>query len=360
MCGAALATQGTAAKNEAPPEKETRVRQATYGDGGQLTETAQQIRQQTTTIDAEPTGNISPDDPLSAFVTEVEEESEMVSEMVAPDTHQDEILPENSDNDGDNEDDFEIDEDGMVILKEKDDHHAAKGIDAAPKAEKVNFSTKSPMLSPWPAEGMKAAVQSRTTPPVAKVQVAPPPPPPPPKREEPIFDPPEEEYVPEPTPPPAPVKPKVAPPAPKVVAPPAAVVKAVEPPVQEKPKNQKPKEPVKTESGDRTLCGWFVDLTKLGGVGIELREGRFFITQQQLKDLDLVIDEPSISTPHALLSVSAAKGVKIHDLMSEHGIFVCRHGENDFESATEAVELAHGDRVKFGSVEFVLCMIARP
>lgn len=353
MCGATLGAQNTQKKEDAP-ERETRARQGTVGDGGSLTHTAQQIRQETKSKDPIINPDISPDDPLSAFVTEVEEpqaEHEKEEHIVHVE-ESNEYFPEPEaprDTD-DEEDDFEIDEDGMVILKEKDDHNAAKGIDTKQKEEKVSFSTKSPMLSPWPAEGMKAAVQTR--PPAPKVQAAPPPPPPVKKEEPKYVAPPEEEYTPEEAPPP---KPK--PVTPKVVA---STPKP--PPVTEKPKVVPTKTPIQpsVDTSGRALCGWFVDLTKNNGTGIELREGRFFISQQKLKDLDLVIDEEGISSPHALLSVTKTRGIKIQDLMSEEGVYLCRHGDEEFEPVFEAVELSHGDRLKLGSVEFVLCIIARP
>jgi pSer/pThr/pTyr-binding forkhead associated (FHA) protein len=105
------------------------------------------------------------------------------------------------------------------------------------------------------------------------------------------------------------------------------------------------------------LFGWLVSFESVDGRAIELREGKFFVTGSSIRGSDLVIEDPSISTPHALMSVSADHGLLLQDLMSERGIFVRSGDRGQYKREDGAVELKHGDWVRFGDVEFLLTVV---
>ncbi|MCB0338815.1 MAG: FHA domain-containing protein, partial [Bdellovibrionales bacterium] len=106
------------------------------------------------------------------------------------------------------------------------------------------------------------------------------------------------------------------------------------------------------------LFGWLVSYADSQGVGIELREGQFFVTQSSLKPTDLVLDDSSISTPHAIVRVSLEKGLEIQDLMSDAGVSIRKRGTRDFERQEDRVQIEHGDWIRFGEVEFLVSLIA--
>lgn len=105
------------------------------------------------------------------------------------------------------------------------------------------------------------------------------------------------------------------------------------------------------------LCGWLVSFKSQHGEAIELREGKFFVTSSSLKSSDIVLNEPSVSTPHALLSVSSERGLQVQDLMSERGVFVREYDGTTYQREEETAILAHGDWVRFGDQEFLVTLI---
>lgn len=110
------------------------------------------------------------------------------------------------------------------------------------------------------------------------------------------------------------------------------------------------------------LAGWFVSFSNPTGVSTELREGKFFVSRSQLKPSDYVVDDPSVSTPHAMVSVTSARSgtgvVHVQDLLSEKGIMFKHYGQGNFQRAQDSVELGHGDVVRFGDVEYLVCLIS--
>jgi hypothetical protein len=106
------------------------------------------------------------------------------------------------------------------------------------------------------------------------------------------------------------------------------------------------------------LFGWLVHYAEPDGVATELREGKFFVTASSLKATDLIVDEPSISTPHALIVVSTEIGLQVQDLMSDRGVFVRRRGADSYQREYEVVSVEHGDWVRFGDVEYLVSLIA--
>lgn len=105
------------------------------------------------------------------------------------------------------------------------------------------------------------------------------------------------------------------------------------------------------------LFGWLVSFESPDGRSIELREGKFFITGSSIRGTDLVIEDPSISTPHALMSVSAEHGLLLQDLMSERGVFVRVDERGQYKREDGVVQLRHGEWVRFGDVEFLLTVV---
>ena len=105
------------------------------------------------------------------------------------------------------------------------------------------------------------------------------------------------------------------------------------------------------------LFGWLVSFESPDGRAIELREGKFFVTGSSIRGTDLVIEDASISTPHALMSVSADKGLLIQDLMSERGVFIRPGERGQYKREDGVIELKHGDWVRFGDVEFLVTVV---
>lgn len=105
------------------------------------------------------------------------------------------------------------------------------------------------------------------------------------------------------------------------------------------------------------LRGWFVSYDQADGKAIDLREGRFFLSASSLKGNDLVVDHPSISTPHAMLTVAEGGGLHIQDLMSEQGIQLRKSRGNEYQQMNEPFVARNGDWVRFGEVEYRVVLI---
>jgi hypothetical protein len=111
-------------------------------------------------------------------------------------------------------------------------------------------------------------------------------------------------------------------------------------------------------TGNR-LAGWLVSFEQdPSGKAVEVREGKFFVTRVRMRETDLVIDNKTVSSPHALCAIGDDCRMRVQDLMSEEGVSVKRGNEDDFVRINETVELEHGDSVRFGGVEFLVCLVA--
>lgn len=125
---------------------------------------------------------------------------------------------------------------------------------------------------------------------------------------------------------------------------------------EERPMNNSHSKPVQS-AVDGTLVGWLVNYsTNSKGVAFELRVGRRFIGRQALRNDDLVIQDSAVSTPHSLIHVEKGQ-VVIQDLMSETGTFVKVQNGNEFVRKDASTKLQHGDVLKLGSYELVVCLI---
>lgn len=106
------------------------------------------------------------------------------------------------------------------------------------------------------------------------------------------------------------------------------------------------------------LVGWFVDFSRRGnGVAHEIRAGQFFVARTRLRPTDLVLEHDSVSVPQCLIQANDGRGLIVQDLMSERGTFVRRNGENSYVQCFEPVVVTHGDWVRFGSYELLVCTI---
>ncbi|RMG42590.1 MAG: FHA domain-containing protein [Candidatus Dadabacteria bacterium] len=106
------------------------------------------------------------------------------------------------------------------------------------------------------------------------------------------------------------------------------------------------------------LFGWLVSYESPEGSAIELREGQFFVTSTSLKSNDLILDDPSVSTPHAMVRISKERGMLVQDLLSEEGVYVRRAGEKKYRRIEDSETVEHGDWIRFGKVEFLVSLIA--
>jgi pSer/pThr/pTyr-binding forkhead associated (FHA) protein len=117
---------------------------------------------------------------------------------------------------------------------------------------------------------------------------------------------------------------------------------------------------IREEGKAGRLFGWLVNYADPNGSAIEIREGKFFVSGKSVKPSDMVIDDRTISSPHALLTVGPATGVLVQDLMSERGVHVRRKGMDTYKREEESVAVTHGDWLRFGDVEFLISLIAHP
>ncbi len=110
--------------------------------------------------------------------------------------------------------------------------------------------------------------------------------------------------------------------------------------------------------GEGSLVGWLVNFAgDRRGTAIELRSGRFFVGRQRLRESDLILNDESISTPHCLINASSGEGLAVQDLMSERGTAIRKSGSPNFVNCGDPVRLQHGDWLRFGNFEVMVCLI---
>ncbi len=105
------------------------------------------------------------------------------------------------------------------------------------------------------------------------------------------------------------------------------------------------------------LIGWLVRYDSPGGVSTELRGSKFFITREQIRVTDIVVADPSVSSPHCLVSSPGNGALIVQDLLSENGISLRRAGSNSFENLDESGSVQSGDTLRFGSAEFLVVLV---
>jgi FHA domain len=126
-------------------------------------------------------------------------------------------------------------------------------------------------------------------------------------------------------------------------------------------KRQKTSQAAAAEGVPRTgrIFGWFVSYDSPDGKSHDIREGKYFLSFSKIKDSDFVVNNPSVSTPHAMLAVTP-KGFSVQDLMSEKGVFLKKRGTSEWVREEEVVRVEHGDWLRFGDVEYLVCLVAYP
>jgi len=118
-----------------------------------------------------------------------------------------------------------------------------------------------------------------------------------------------------------------------------------------------PADVTQTVNASGRLFGWLVSYSEADGKAIELREGKFFVTRSSLKGSDLIIEDESVSTPHAMVSISVESGLQVQNLMSERGVFIRVQGADTYKREEDVIVVKNGDWVRFGDVEFLVSLI---
>lgn len=105
---------------------------------------------------------------------------------------------------------------------------------------------------------------------------------------------------------------------------------------------------------DGALRGWLVMLED-GGQSVELRTGKLLLTSSHIRDQnELVIEDPSVSVPHAMLHVGDSK-IRVFDLVSEYGTSVERNGR--LEKVDNFADLNDRDYLILGNVRLLVVLI---
>lgn len=108
------------------------------------------------------------------------------------------------------------------------------------------------------------------------------------------------------------------------------------------------------------LVGWFVSYgVNQSGASQEIRSGQFFIGRQRLRDNDLLIQDDSVSTPHLLIRAADQGGFLVQDLLSEEGTYIKRAGQSEFTRCEEPTKVSHGDTLRIGRYETLVCLLPK-
>ena len=59
-----------------------------------------------------------------------------------------------------------------------------------------------------------------------------------------------------------------------------------------------------------------------------------------------------------MVNVNAEHGLRIQDLMSDRGVLRRSRDADSYQREEEVVEGEHGDWIRIGDVEFLVCLIA--
>jgi len=102
------------------------------------------------------------------------------------------------------------------------------------------------------------------------------------------------------------------------------------------------------------------DTDTLGEV-FEIRAGRWLITSRPTDHGDFIlINDETISPLHAIVRATGEGKVQVLDQLSEYGTGLFRAGsETEEEIAGTMAAVNHGDTVRFGKRNFVVCMIPK-
>ena len=114
------------------------------------------------------------------------------------------------------------------------------------------------------------------------------------------------------------------------------------------------------DAAEGRLYGWLVSYADGDGTSIELRESRFFVTRDSLKGNDLILNDDSISTPHAMVTLCSQAGFSVQDLMSEGGVHLKRKGQKKYARVTDPEQIENGDWIRFGELEYLVALVPHP
>ena len=97
------------------------------------------------------------------------------------------------------------------------------------------------------------------------------------------------------------------------------------------------------------------------GLVYELRVGRLIVTSEHVGGGNyLLIKDSSVSPMHAIVRITPNGEIQVLDQLSEFGTRIQRFGaEAEEELSGDKASLEHGDVVKFGQRQFIVCVIAR-
>ncbi|MCS6961878.1 MAG: FHA domain-containing protein [Deltaproteobacteria bacterium] len=103
------------------------------------------------------------------------------------------------------------------------------------------------------------------------------------------------------------------------------------------------------------LRGWIVNIDGKGQ-SLELRTGKVLITSATLrKENEIVIEDDSVSVPHAMLHIGQGKDIQVFDLVSERGTFIERKGLK--EKVENNAFVKDRDYLIFGNVKLLVVLI---
>ena len=330
MCGAAL--EAAPAEEEEEQTAQGRVRQRTADAGQDLTGAAEKMRQalkseeqagaaETEAVSESDQGGF--EDPLSAYIEEVT--SEPKPQKAEDDTRASQFEePAHMDNGKDAVEPFTAEPEPVSspepkVIVETGGRRSKKGSGLSFGLGKKGEAKKQPQPEPAPAKEAKPEVKEET-PQKAKVEERPE------KRNK-------------------------------------RRRKKSQTDIKEAQKQQQPpqrSENKMTQKGKKRtgrLYGWLVSHDDPLLSAIELREGQFFVTSNQLKPNDLVIDHGSVSTPHAILAISQDGGFRVRDLMSDNGVYLKRNRDSSFQRFDDEESLEHGDWIQFGEVAYLVSLL---
>jgi hypothetical protein len=91
----------------------------------------------------------------------------------------------------------------------------------------------------------------------------------------------------------------------------------------------------------------------------DIRAGRWLVTSRPTDHGEyILIDDPTISSLHAIIRATVDGKVQVLDQLSEHGTGVLRVGSTSEEEVAGAMtSVNHGDSVRFGKRHFVICLV---
>lgn len=95
------------------------------------------------------------------------------------------------------------------------------------------------------------------------------------------------------------------------------------------------------------------------GEVFEVLAGRWLLSSRASGQEDsIIVEDESISPLHAVLRITEEGKIQVLDQLSEHGTGVTRKGSDKEEDISGAmVSLEHGDKIRFGKRNFVVCVI---